>query len=1119
MSAAENKAVFLSYASQDAEAVERIAVALRAAGVEVWFDQNELTGGDAWDAKIRGQIKSCVLFVPVISAATQARREGYFRLEWKLAAQRTHTMADGTPFLLPVVIDATKDGEALVPEEFRAVQWTRLPGGDAAAVEKFGARVKTLLGGQAVGGALRPEITPRAAESGPKAPPTASLQKPSRSWPIPAIVGLGLVAAGAAFFALRPRHSPEDGAKPISSPPTAAPNATAKSAPDSPSAAQPLLDRLRAIYEKEGDATAEDWALAMELGAQAVSRDNLGAENWAAYAQATERAYFWGVRNPELYAQALSRAQRAVSLSGDSFEARFALASVYTRKDTTTKEGERTLRQLAGERADGRVLRRLSSALENDGQFQEALTVIDRALAVSARDAAAWIQRARALYRLGKIAEAQEAVEKSLAIRVGPRALLEKAYILVNLTDDYPAGAAVIEQIPGPWLTQEYETWAYGKFWLNHRQPAKALAAYAAFGADTLQGNPKAYYTGRALDLLGRKEAAHVEWRAALQQVEAHLATKSNDPNHLLWRAQLLACLGERAEAERALAVARQFPATEDAIRVPETLTMLGQREAAISELMERWSSTKSFSASALLRTFVLHDPVFDPLRGDPRFQAFVQTISDDPRFPIPRKSIANHPPSPPAKSVAVLAFANLSADKDNEYFSDGIADELLTTLQKIPGLKVSAHTSAWSFKGKNATAQEIGEKLHVATLVEGSVLKSGNRVKITARLSRAATNEEIWSASFGPLELTDFFATQSEIAQKIVAQLRGQLTGEAATAAQAEIQAQVLAAAQGGTKNPEAHELYLQGKFFLNQHTFPSAVRATGLLHRAVGLDPSFALAWAALSNAGGLRKGLSDTKQDFDEGLKIAREAADRALALAPDLAASHLAQLSLLLNYDFNWQGAAESLRRATALAPSDPAVLTRTAEFALCVGQLDRAVEISRQALAVDPLNAQSRGDLAYALTGLRRFEEAATEYRKILEFSPSDTWARAQLSVLLALRGQSAEAAAEAAQCAAGWERTYALAIVEWAGGHPGAADAALGELVKSYGDVSAAQIAWVYAFRHDPDRAFAWLERTYLEHDPGLITTKANVLLASLHPDPRWPAFWKKIGLADESLK
>ena len=146
------QAVFLSYASQDAEAATRLCEALRAVGVEVWFDQSELVGGDAWDQKIRGQIKACALFVPLISAASQARREGYFRLEWKLAAQRTQTIADGTPFLLPVVVDATRDADALVPEEFRSVQWTRLAAGEPTP--KFIEQIKRLLAGptaQAVG--------------------------------------------------------------------------------------------------------------------------------------------------------------------------------------------------------------------------------------------------------------------------------------------------------------------------------------------------------------------------------------------------------------------------------------------------------------------------------------------------------------------------------------------------------------------------------------------------------------------------------------------------------------------------------------------------------------------------------------------------------------------------------------------------------------------------------------------------------------------------------------------------------------------------------------------------------------------------------------------------------
>src|SRR5476649_2621368 len=145
MSAPENKAVFLSYASQDAEAAKRICDSLRAAGVEVWFDQSELVGGDAWDQKIRKQIKECALLIPIISAATQARTEGYFRLEWRLADQRTHLMAKGRPFLLPVVIDDTRDADAHVPDSFTEVQWTRLKdGGEGVA---FAQRVKKLLGG------------------------------------------------------------------------------------------------------------------------------------------------------------------------------------------------------------------------------------------------------------------------------------------------------------------------------------------------------------------------------------------------------------------------------------------------------------------------------------------------------------------------------------------------------------------------------------------------------------------------------------------------------------------------------------------------------------------------------------------------------------------------------------------------------------------------------------------------------------------------------------------------------------------------------------------------------------------------------------------------------------
>ena len=201
------------------------------------------------------------------------------------------------------------------------------------------------------------------------------------------------------------------------------------------------------------------------------------------------------------------------------------------------------------------------------------------------------------------------------------------------------------------------------------------------------------------------------------------------------------------------------------------------------------------------------------------------------------------------AKSVAVLAFANLSDDKGSEYFSDGISEELLTVLQKIPGLHVAARTSAFSFKGKNATAQEIGQKLGVAHLVEGSVRKAGDVVRIAARLTQANTGEEQWSENY-TRNLKDVFAVQTELAQTIVEQLKGQLTGGAANPeAKAAIQAQVQAAEKGGTKNVEAHEAYLQGRFFLNRHSEKETDQARAAFERAVELDPKFALAWAGLA------------------------------------------------------------------------------------------------------------------------------------------------------------------------------------------------------------------------------------------------------------------------------
>src|SRR5947209_8251660 len=317
------------------------------------------------------------------------------------------------------------------------------------------------------------------------------------------------------------------------------------------------------------------------------------------------------------------------------------------------------------------------------------------------------------------------------------------------------------------------------------------------------------------------------------------------------------------------------------------------------------------------------------------------------------------------SNSVAVLAFANLSDDKGSEYFSDGISEELLTVLQKIPGLHVAARTSAFSFKGKNATAQEIGQKLRVAHLVEGSVRKAGDMVRIAARLTQANTGEEQWSENY-TRNLKDVFAVQTEIAQTIVEQLRGQLTGGAANpTTKAEIQAEVRAAEKGGTKNIEAHEAYLQGRFFINRHSEKETDQARVAYQRAVELEPKFALAWAGLAQTHiwYCNYATQGGQKGFNAHLAAAREAVERALSLEPDLPDALFARSLIETNFDYNWKGAAETLRKALALAPHDPALLMQAGNLAAARGEKSQSLEFDRRAVALDPVNALAREYLA------------------------------------------------------------------------------------------------------------------------------------------------------------
>jgi len=403
---------------------------------------------------------------------------------------------------------------------------------------------------------------------------------------------------------------------------------------------------------------------------------------------------------------------------------------------------------------------------------------------------------------------------------------------------------------------------------------------------------------------------------------------------------------------------------------------------------------------------------------------------------------------APDQKSVAVLPFVNLSDDKGSEYFSDGVSEELLTVLQKIPGMHVAARTSAFSFKGKNATAQEIGQKLGVAYLVDGSVRKSGDAVRIAARLARADSGQELWSENF-TRNLKDVFAVQSELAETIVAQVRGQLTGGAAGSADKEkIQAEVQAAEKGGTKNVEAHELYLQGRFHENRHSDKSTREALTAYQHAVELDPRFARAWAGVARTHTWIAGFATEggQKTFDAHLASARDAITRALAIEPDLPDALYARAWIETNFDFNWSAATQTVSKAMALAPADPNVLIAAANLETALGNPDRAIEIYRKAVELDPVNAQSRSFLAFGLANTKRFAEARAEYAKVIELNPSAPWAHAGLGLAYLLQNKFEEAAAEAQADAGDWARLLIVSCARWAQKRVQDSDAALAEL-------------------------------------------------------------------------
>lgn len=467
--------------------------------------------------------------------------------------------------------------------------------------------------------------------------------------------------------------------------------------------------------------------------------------------------------------------------------------------------------------------------------------------------------------------------------------------------------------------------------------------------------------------------------------------------------------------------------------------------------------------------------------------------------IPAPAASI-------PQKSVAVLPFENDSGDKSQQYFSDGLSEDLINTLSQYQGLKVISRNSAFQFRNSTDSSAKIGKLLGVAHLLEGSVQRAGDEVRITATLVDAVNGSVVWSQRYDQ-PYTDFFKLQDAITAAVATALRTQLV----TAPGA-----VLQTDRPPSGSLAAYTAYQQGNAESGQSTEAGDRKAIAAYERAIHLDPKYAAAYAQLANQwSGLATGfLSDPHQIALANTK-ARTAIATALKLDPNSASAHESRSSLLAVMDMDWAGAEAEARRALQLAPNSPGAKYSLGQILAILGRVRQTVKLSRQALVNDPRNAVAYRWLSVYLTSLGRLDEADKAVNQAIALRPGAVSFHYQLAVIAILRNQPKAALAAAQTEPAGPWHDIAMALALQIGPDHKAADAALQGLIAKYTKTGPYQIAEVYALHKDANAMFHWLDRAWAARDPGTSNLLFDPFILRYRHDPRFAGFCKNVGLPD----
>lgn len=462
--------------------------------------------------------------------------------------------------------------------------------------------------------------------------------------------------------------------------------------------------------------------------------------------------------------------------------------------------------------------------------------------------------------------------------------------------------------------------------------------------------------------------------------------------------------------------------------------------------------------------------------------------------------------PAANQKSIAVLPFVNMSADKGDEYLSDGVSEELITALSKISGLQVKARTSSFAFKGKSEDIEKIGELLHVSYLLEGSVARAGNKLRISAQLIQASDANHLWSDTYDR-EMRDIFAVRSEVAQQVAETLQIRLLGEDKKRLD-----------KKPTENIEAYNLYRQGRYYADKFSQDGFKKALGFYQQAIEKDPRFALAYAGMADSYVM---AADFYIPPREAFSKAKEAALKAIELDDTLAEAHASLGSVHFHYDWDWAAAEKEFKRALTLNPQSARAHLLYTEYLAGMGRFNEAYDQGRHALEIDPVSTLANWILGWAFLYAGRIDDAIQQFSKAVELDPNDAWARMSLGRAYLGKGMG-QRAIEEMEVAHRGEPDHPILLGLLGYGY--AVTGRRGDVLKTLQDldeiekkhyVSRIARVYVYAGLRDKDKAFEWLEKAYQERSDSLAWFRKDPESKSLQSDPRFAVLMRKIGFTE----